>query len=227
MMVWEKTKGPPVSHPAAPRSGKAVTQALVSAWLVIVAFLFNCCATVDRRHQVIISIPEQRLALLEDGAPLATYPVSTSKFGLGDLPGTSWTPLGRLEIAKKIGDGAPSGAAFKDRRPTGEIVPPNAPGRDIIVTRILWLKGDEPQNARAYSRYIYIHGTPEERNIGLPASYGCIRMRSADIIELFDTVGSGAKVEIANLPIEQLVPGLQPVEDRFVSTHNFAPTQIR
>ena len=185
------------------------------------------CASVDRRHQVIISIPEQRMALLEDGAPLATYPVSTSKFGLGDLPGTSWTPLGRLEIAKKIGDGAPSGAAFKDRRRTGEIVPPNAPGRDIIVTRILWLRGEEAQNARAYSRYIYIHGTPEERNIGLPVSYGCIRMRSRDVTELFDIVGRGAQVRIENAPLESLVPGITPVTDRFVSTHNFAPTEIR
>jgi hypothetical protein len=106
-------------------------------------------------------------------------------------------------------------------------VPPDAPGRDIIVSRILGLKGDEAQNALAYSRYIYIHGTPEERNIGLPVSYGCIRMRSADVIELFNTVGRGAKVEIQNLPLEQLVPGLQPVQDRFVSTHNFAPAQIR
>ena len=185
------------------------------------------CASVDRRHQVIVSIPDQRLALLEDGAPLATYPVSTSKFGLGDLPGTSWTPLGKLEIAKKIGDGAPSGAAFKDRRLTGEIVPPDAPGRDIIVTRILWLRGEETQNARAYSRYIYIHGTPEERNIGLPVSYGCIRMRSSDVIELFDTVGRGAQVKIENQPLETLVPGITPVTDRLVSTHNFAPTQIR
>ena len=167
------------------------------------------------------------MALLKDGAPLATYPVSTSKFGLGDRPGTCWTPLGKLEIAKKIGDGAPSGTAFKDRRPTGEIVPPDAPGRDIIVTRILWLKGHEPQNALAYSRYIYIHGTPEERNIGLPTSYGCIRMRSQDVIELFDIVGNGAEVKIENQPLETLVPGLIPPTDRFVSTHNFAPTQIR
>ena len=185
------------------------------------------CASRDLRHQVIVSIPEQRMAVLEDGAPVATYPVSTSRFGLGDLPGTSWTPLGRLEIAKKIGDGAPSGEAFKNRRPTGEIVPPDAPGRDIIVTRILWLRGDEPQNARAYSRYIYIHGTPEERNIGLPISYGCIRMRSRDVIELFNIVGTGAQVKIENAPLESLVPGITPVEDRFVATHNFAPTQIR
>ena len=194
---------------------------------MFMALFLGSCSTVDTRHQVIVSIPDQRMALLKDGAPLATYPVSTSKFGLGDIPGTSWTPLGKLEVAKKIGDGAPSGTAFKDRRPTGEVVPPDAPGRDIIVTRILWLKGDEAQNALAYSRYIYIHGTPEERNIGLPTSYGCIRMRSADVIELFDTIGRGAKVEIANEPLAQLVPGLKPVDDRFVSTHNFAPTQIR
>ena len=101
---------------------------------------------------------------------------------------------GNLEIARKIGGGAPSGAVFKDRLPTGEIVPPDAPGRDPIVTRILWLRGREPQNARAYSRYIYIHGTPEEQNIGTPASYGCIRMRSSDIIQLYDIVGRGAHV---------------------------------
>lgn len=194
---------------------------------VALVSLGTSCATVDRRHQVIISVPQQRMALLRDGAPLATYPVSTSKFGLGDRPNTSWTPLGRLEVAKKIGSGAPSGAAFKDRRPTGEIVPVDAPGRDIIVSRILWLRGEEPQNARAYSRYIYIHGTPEERNIGLPVSYGCVRMRSRDVIELFDIVGQGAQVQIANQPLESLVPGLTPVTDRFVSTHNFAPTQIR
>jgi lipoprotein-anchoring transpeptidase ErfK/SrfK len=196
-------------------------------FVVLVVSLGGGCTTVDRRHQVIISVPEQRMALLEDGAPLATYPVSTSKFGLGDLPGTSWTPLGKLEIARKIGAGAPSGAAFKDRRWTGEIVPPDAPGRDIIVTRILWLKGEEAQNARAYSRYIYIHGTPEERNIGLPVSYGCIRMRSRDVIELFDIVGTGAQVEIENAPLESLVPGLKPVGDRLLSTREVATARIR
>jgi lipoprotein-anchoring transpeptidase ErfK/SrfK len=110
--------------------------------------------------------------------------------------------LGRLQIAKKIGAGAPVGAVFKNRKPTGEVLVPDAPGRDPIVTRILWLKGLEPQNADAYHRYIYIHGTPEERNIGKPASFGCIRMRSADIVRLFATVGVGAKVEI--------VPGRLP-----------------
>jgi lipoprotein-anchoring transpeptidase ErfK/SrfK len=196
--------------------------------LFVVALGLSSCVSLDTRHRLVISIPEQRMALLEDGAPLATYPVSTSKFGLGDFPGSSGTPLGKLEIAKKIGAGAPSGAAFKDRHPTGEIVPPDAPGRDIIVTRIFWLRGEEAQNARAYSRYIYIHGTPEERNIGLPVSYGCIRMRSADVIELFNTVGRGAKVEIENLPLEQLVPGLKPVKtDLFLPTTSSPPRFVR
>ncbi len=107
----------------------------------------------------------------------------------------SGTPLGRLEIAKKIGDGAPSGAVFKDRRADRRNRAARCAGSRLIVTRILWLRGEEPQNARAYSRYIYIHGTPEERNIGLPVSYGCVRMRSRDVIELFNVVGTGAQVK--------------------------------
>ena len=146
------------------------------------------------------------MAVLDRGVAIATYPVSTSKFGVGDLPGTGWTPLGHLEIARKIGDAAPSGTVFKDRRRTGEIVPPDSPGRDPIVTRILWLRGREPQNANAYARYIYIHGTPEERNIGLPVSYGCIRMRSQDVIQLYDTVGRGASVSIVPTHLDTILP---------------------
>jgi lipoprotein-anchoring transpeptidase ErfK/SrfK len=194
---------------------------------VIALLGLSSCVSPDMRHRIVISIPEQRMALLEDGAPLATYPVSTSKCGLGDFPGSSGTPLGKLEIAKKIGAGAPSGAAFKDRRRTGEIVPPDAPGRDIIVTRILWLRGREPQNARAYSRYIYIHGTPEERNIGLPVSYGCIRMRSRDVIELFGIVGTGAQVMIEDAPLESFVPGLAPAATRVAAIHEFDESRIR
>ena len=164
----------------------------------------------DTRHHIVISIPQQRMALLDNDVPLATFPVSTSKFAIGDWPGSRGTPLGELEIAKKIGDSAPSGTVFKDRRPTGEILVPDAPGRDPIVTRILWLRGREAQNANAYGRYIYIHGTPEERNIGKPASYGCIRMRSRDVIQLYDIVGWGAKVTIVNEPLEAVVSNLNP-----------------
>jgi len=177
---------------------------------VAMALCFASCATPDTRHRVVVSIPEQRMALLDNGALLATYPVSTSRFAIGDWPGSRGTPLGELEIAKKIGGSAPSGAVFKDRRPTGEVLQPDAPGRDPIVTRIIWLRGLEPQNANAYSRYIYIHGTPEERNIGRPASYGCIRMRSHDVIQLYDIVGWGAKVTIVNQPLQAVVPVMNP-----------------
>ena len=166
------------------------------------------CTTPDTHHRVVVSVPEQRLALLEDGALLAMYPVSTSKFAIGDRPGSCGTPLGELAIARKIGGAAPLGAVFKDRRRTGEVIVPDAPGRDPIVTRILWLRGREAQNRNAYARYIYIHGTPEERNIGRPASYGCVRMRSADVIHLFDVVGEGAQVSIVNAPLEALVPSV-------------------
>jgi lipoprotein-anchoring transpeptidase ErfK/SrfK len=179
-------------------------------FLAAVAVLVTSCVTPDTRHRIVVSIPEQKLALLDNGALIATYPISTSRFAIGDAPGSRGTPLGELEIAKKIGDSAPSGMVFKDRRATGEILAPDAPGRDPIVTRILWLRGLEAQNANAYSRYIYIHGTPEERNIGTRASFGCIRMRSRDVIQLYDIVGPQARVTIANETLAAILPALAP-----------------
>jgi lipoprotein-anchoring transpeptidase ErfK/SrfK len=176
--------------------------------LAIAASFLSSCVAPDRAHRIVISARDQKLALLEKGKLLAVYPVSTSKFGLGDGRGTWRTPVGEMEIAQKVGDGAPLGTVFKDRRRTGEIVAVNALGRDPIVTRILWLKGREPQNANAYARDIYIHGTPEERNIGRPVSYGCIRMRSVDVIQLYDLVGRGAEVSIVDSPLAAVVPGL-------------------
>ena len=170
--------------------------------------LASCAAPRDTDHHIVVSVHDQRLALLEKGALVATYPISTSKFGLSDRPGSYGTPLGELEIADKIGDGAPSGTVFKDRRRTGELVAVNAPGRDPIVTRIIWLRGREAQNRNAYGRDIYIHGTPEERNIGRPASYGCIRMRSIDIINLYSRVGPGAEVSIINPSLVSVIPEL-------------------
>ncbi|MBV8813010.1 MAG: L,D-transpeptidase [Verrucomicrobia bacterium] len=159
--------------------------------------LFLCsCAPQDQDHRIVVSVVDQALDLYYRDQHLARYEVSTSRFGLGDQPGSCWTPLGRMTVAQKIGDGAPAGMVFKDRRPTGEILRPNAPGRDPIVTRILWLKGLDPQNRNAYGRCIYIHGTPVEKDLGRPASYGCIRMRSQDILQLFSTVGVGARVEV-------------------------------
>ena len=177
---------------------------------LLLALFIASCAAPDTRHQIVISTHDQKLALLDRGNLMATYPVSTSKFGLGDWRGSRYTPLGQLEIAEKIGDNAPPGAVFKDRRRTGEIVLPDSPGRDPIVTRILWLRGLEPQNANAFTRDIYIHGTPEERLIGTRASYGCIRMRSTDIINLYDIVGIGAAVTIVDGSLASAVPGFVP-----------------
>jgi lipoprotein-anchoring transpeptidase ErfK/SrfK len=174
------------------------------------SIIIASCAAPDTQHHIVISTREQKLALLDQGKLMATYPISTSKFGLGDGRGSCRTPLGELEVADKVGDGALPGTVFKDRRRTGEIVAPNSPGRDPIVTRILWLRGREPQNANAFARTIYIHGTPEERNIGRPVSYGCIRMRSNDVIQLYGIVGQGAQVTIVDLPLAAVVPVLNP-----------------
>jgi hypothetical protein len=177
---------------------------------------------------VIVSILDQKLMLVDDGARSAVYPVSTSKFGLGDNWGSMTTPLGMLQVAKKIGDRAPVGAVFHNRRFTGEILQPNAPGRDPIVTRIIWLRGLEATNAHAYNRGIYIHGTPQEKNIGRPASYGCIRMKSSDVTELYAQLPVGAIVQITSDHLPKLsrpgrstlasAPSSGPVPTRAVFT---------
>jgi lipoprotein-anchoring transpeptidase ErfK/SrfK len=161
------------------------------------ALLFSSCgAVVDDRNEMLVSVRDQRLLLVRDGEPIKSYPISTSKFGLGSQTGSKRTPLGKMAVAKKIGSGARSGTVFKSRRPTGEVLRPNAPGRDPIVSRIIWLTGREKQNRNTFARYIYIHGTPEERRIGEPASYGCIRMKSRDVIDLYRRVGVGAEVRV-------------------------------
>jgi len=180
--------------------------------LISIAPVFGL-TPVDSSNQVIISIRDQKLMLVQNGGKVATYPVSTSMFGLGDAWGRMTTPLGYLAVEKKIGDRAPTGAVFHNRRLTGEVLQPNAPGRDPITTRIIWLRGLEAQNAHAFQRCIYIHGTPEERNIGRPASYGCIRMKSIDVAELYDRVPLGALVQITpeHLPKVSKAPRSQPV----------------
>jgi lipoprotein-anchoring transpeptidase ErfK/SrfK len=171
---------------------------VLTAGVCLSAALFNPRPAVAA-PSIVVSVPDQTLALVNDGVVVARYPVSTSKFGLGDGTGTYATPLGAMAVASKIGASAPVGAVFKNRRMTGEVLTPNAPGRDPIVTRILWLRGLEKSNARAYARNIYIHGTPEERLIGRPASYGCIRMRSRDVVQLFGAVAVGTKIDVANV----------------------------
>ena len=163
---------------------------------VLIALGFSGCGTIgkDTSHKMLVSVRDQKMLLLRDGKPLKSYKISTSKFGIGDRPGSNCTPLGRMEISRKIGDNVPAGTVFKHRCPTGEVVKPDAPGRDPIVSRILWLRGLESNNRHAYGRRIYIHGTAEERRLGAPASYGCIRMSARDVIDLYKRVGLGADV---------------------------------
>src|SRR5207249_2499072 len=160
--------------------------------------------------EIIISVPDQELAVIDRGKVISKYAISTSKFGLGDGNGTYRTPLGTLFVSAKFGDHLPAGAAIKDRVPTGEIVNANAPGRDAIVARVIWLRGMEEQNRAARDRCIYIHGTPEERWIGKPASFGCIRMRSRDVIDLYDRIHIGTHVTITLRKISDFVQTEEP-----------------
>ncbi|MDA0811376.1 MAG: L,D-transpeptidase [Verrucomicrobia bacterium] len=173
-------------------NSELVAKILRIALCISALAILNNCAT----KQVMVSVKDQRMIVMDGEKVEKMYPVSTSKFGLGDRPGSKCTPLGTLKVAKKIGRGMPAGAVFKGRRPTGEVLKPNAQGRDPIVTRILWLSGLEPHNRNAFGRFIYIHGTPEEWRIGSPASYGCIRMRSDDVIDLYDRIGVGTRITV-------------------------------
>ena len=153
-----------------------------------------------------ISLAEQLLTLFDENAQVVRrYPVSTAAKGAGEAFGSYCTPRGKHLIRAKIGAGAPENAVFVARRPTGEIhsaeLDAAFPGRDWILTRILWLSGCEPQRNRlgcvdTMRRYIYIHGTPDSARIGVPGSHGCIRMRNADIIDLFERVPVYSGVEI-------------------------------
>lgn len=153
-----------------------------------------------------IYIPDQQLELLDDaGQVLRRYPVSTAAKGAGELSGSFCTPRGRHIIRAKIGAGQPENTVFVGRRPSGEIYTPELgaqfPERDWILTRILWLSGREVGFNRlgacdTMRRYIYIHGTPDAVPLGTPDSHGCVRMRNADLVELFDRVLAGTAVEI-------------------------------
>jgi lipoprotein-anchoring transpeptidase ErfK/SrfK len=148
--------------------------------------------------EIRISIPRQTLQLFgDDGAELARYAVSTAKNGAGEVRGSYCTPRGRHIIRAKIGAGAPANTVFVRRRPTGEVWSPELaaqhPARDWILTRILWLSGCEVGCNRlgevdTMRRYVYLHGSPDTVAMGQPGSIGCVRMRNAEIIELFDRV---------------------------------------
>jgi lipoprotein-anchoring transpeptidase ErfK/SrfK len=160
--------------------------------------------------EIVVSVPDQQLVVVDRGKLIARYSISTSKFGIGDRTGSYRTPLGTLFVSGKFGDRLPTGTVIKNRLPTGEVVAANAPGRDAIVSRVIWLRGMENQNRAAHDRCIYIHGTPEERRIGKPASFGCVRMRSSDVITLYDLVHIGMHVTIAQRRIGDLLPPEEP-----------------
>jgi lipoprotein-anchoring transpeptidase ErfK/SrfK len=143
-----------------------------------------------------VDVARQTLHLLSNGVSVKSWPVSTSKFGLGSEPGSFKTPLGRFRICGKFGAEAPAWAVFKSRLPTGEIAGPGGE-LDGVLTRILWLEGLEDSNLNTRERYIYIHGTNQEHLIGEPASHGCVRLRNEDVMEVFSLVPEGAEVEIA------------------------------
>ncbi len=138
----------------------------------------------------------QCLDLIEGGALVAKWPVSTSRFGLGSEVGSFHTPLGSFRIAEKIGAGCPLGTIFRGRVPQGVWAPGDPEEEDMILTRILWLDGVEAHNANTKQRYVYIHGTQAEALLGTPASHGCVRMANADIRDLFERVEVGDAVEI-------------------------------
>ena len=138
---------------------------------------------------------KQKLDVTRDGRTIRSFPVSTSRFGLGSEEGSNKTPLGRFKVGEKIGHGMPSGTIFKSR----QALQPDDPlpeTEDWITSRILWLDGLEEHNANTRDRFIYIHGTKHEDRIGTPDSHGCIRMRNEDVIELFTLIEEGTPVLI-------------------------------
>ncbi len=156
---------------------------------------------------IVISIQQQRLQLFNAGHLLQAYAISTAKNGVGQENGSGCTPTGEHTIRAKVGAGSAIGTVFVGRRPTGEVFSPELaelhPNRDWILTRILWLSGCEPGVNRCGSidtlrRYIYIHGCPDTAAMGVADSHGCIRMRNADVVDLFDRVRVGTGVRIEN-----------------------------
>jgi len=170
--------------------------------------------------KLVVSIPEQKLAVVVNNKVLRTYRISSSRYGEGDALGSWCTPVGRLAIATKIGATVPVGGVFYGRRFTGEILSVNAPGRDPIVSRIIWLRGLDWTTRNAFHRCIYIHGTPQEYSLGKKSSYGCIRMRSNDVVEIFNWVTVGTDVAIVDKPMNRAVKDL--ADEHVVAATNVA-----
>jgi lipoprotein-anchoring transpeptidase ErfK/SrfK len=169
----------------------------------------NCLAA-GFAPEIVVSVADQELALIARGKVVRRFPVSTSKFGTGDAVGSYRTPLGETFVSAKVGDGLPIGAVIKNRNATGEILKANAPGRDAIVSRVIWLRGMDGTTANARDRCIYIHGTAEEQRVGRRASFGCIRMRSKDVIVLYNLVHIGTHVRLSAKSLHDFLPPEEP-----------------
>jgi lipoprotein-anchoring transpeptidase ErfK/SrfK len=193
-----------------PRGTQGATAWVLALTLLLFSLGLSAAHAAPLSADMIVSVPDQVLALVDRGKLIARYSISTSKFGTGDSAASYRTPLGTLFVSAKVGDRLPAGAVIKNRIPTGEMVGVDAPGRDAIVSRVIWLRGMEAQNQKARDRCIYIHGTPEERRIGNPASFGCIRMRSRDVIDLYDRVHIGTHVVITLQKIHDFVNPEEP-----------------
>lgn len=196
----------------------AITTIITIAFLTATFICSNTCAgnnanpkkkdTPEKKMNIFsieTKLSEQKLYVMRDNQIFKQYPISSSKFGIGSEAGSNKTPLGKHIVREKIGAGAPINTIFKSRVDTKKIaqvcLEPKDTGHDYVTTRILWLEGIEEginkgNGIDSYRRNIYIHGTPEEGLIGTPASHGCIRMRNKDVMELFDLIPTGTKVEI-------------------------------
>lgn len=165
-------------------------------------------------RKLVISIAEQRMALLENGRVKRTFLISTSRFGIGEIVDSGGTPRGRHAVADKIGAGMPVGTVFEDRKPTKEIVEVDAPGRSPVITRIIRLRGLEARNQTTLERWIYLHGSPVESLLGTPASGGCIRLSSKDVLYLFDLLDEGIEVNIHEETLDEAIDLIKERDDK-------------
>ena len=192
---------------------------------IVIALFIASCAAPDTRHHIVISTRDQKLAfsIAATSWPLIPSPLRSSVLAIlarqQVYAARQFADSGKNWRQCATGHGVQRSAAHRRSRSA------NSPGRDPIVTRILWLRGLEAQNANAFGRDIYIHGTPEEWKIGSPASYGCVRMRSSDIIQLYNIVGVGAAVTIVNAPLVSAVPGM--ASGHSMGPENTAPFVMR
>ncbi len=186
------------------------------------------CAEASSESSAIISIADQKMRVLRGDQMIREFPVSTSKFGLGDRFNSYRTPLGRFEVAQRIGHNVPIGGKFYRRNFTGIVYNVRDSSiekreRDSILSRIIWLRGLDPQNQNAYHRGIYIHGTNQESSVGKPVSYGCIRMKNSDVVEVFELLPEGSKLVIQVDPLPKAKRQKRDTSSQLAATSESSP----